>query len=75
MRFCEMKHKTFHYRGRDYRIWKVDTGPGGVALFAEMDLLNALEEGGDVGCNIDDMIGYYVYPEEKIANAIAEYND
>lgn len=75
MKFQDLEHETVKYRGKDYRAWRVETSPGVKALFAEMDLMNALEDGGDTGGRIDDMVGYYVCPGEDVADAVAEYND
>lgn len=75
MKFQDMKHETIHYKGRGYRAWRVETSPGVRTLFAEMDLMNALEYGGDMGGRIDDLVGYYVHPGEEISSAVEEYND
>ncbi len=75
MKFRDLGGTPATYRGREYMTWSVQTGPGVQTTFADIALHDALDAHGELGNWLDDRIGYYVHPDEDVADAVEEYND
>ncbi len=55
--------------------WDVRTGPDTRTMFADIALMTAMDEHGDLGNWLDDRIGYYVGLDDDVDEMIEAYND
>jgi hypothetical protein len=75
MKFKDIKGATVDYLGKEYMTWTVRTNPNTWTTFADIALHDALDANGELGNRIDDLVGYYVSPEDDIDEMVEEFND